>query len=169
VGIVSTADRHRWPQARLDALGRLRLVESALPGVAAAEAVIDAPFERVWSYVADLERSVPEFDVLVRRVRIDSRAPAPGGGERIDLTTWATALPLPLAFDVHMEEGLCLMRASARAYFVGMAAVPEGSGTRFRHTEGVPRPGGRLVRPLARRTARSDLHHIARAVERRQR
>jgi hypothetical protein len=41
--------------------------------------------------------------------------------------------------------------------------VPEGPGrTRFRHVEGVPLPGGRLLRPVFRRTSRSDLGHLAR-------
>jgi hypothetical protein len=64
-----------------------------------------------------------------------------------------------------MEDGLCLMRARGRLFFVGMAAVAEGPGrTRFRHVEGVPLPGGRLLRPVFRRTSRSDLGHLARIV-----
>jgi hypothetical protein len=55
------------------------------------------------------------------------------------------------------------MRASARLYLVGMAAVPEGDRTRFRHVEGVPVPGiGRFARPLVRREVAGDLANMAR-------
>jgi hypothetical protein len=166
VGVVtdSTDPRSPWPVARLDPIARLRVVEAVLPGVAATELVIDAPFDRVWGYVADLERSVTQFDSLVRRVRVRSRAPLPGGGEAIDLQAWGTASPLAMVFDVRLEEGLCLMRARGRLFFVGMAAVPDGARTRFRHAEGVPLPGGRLLRRVFRRTAHGDLTRIARIV-----
>ena len=71
-------------------------------------------------------------------------------------------------FDVRLEEGLCVMRARGRLFLVGMAAVAEGDQTRFRHAEGVPLPGGRLLRPVVRRTSRADSRRIARLVEGRQ-
>ena len=68
-----------WPVAGLDAIGRLRVIEAAVPAAAAAETVIDAPFDRVWAYVSDMERSIAEFDSLVSRVRIRRRRPRPAG------------------------------------------------------------------------------------------
>jgi hypothetical protein len=148
----------RWPDAELDPLARLGLVQATMPGSALAEAVIDAPFEDVWGYVSDLERSVPEFDRLVRRIRIRSRRPDVGdGAERLDVQAWEVGLPVPLRFDVRLEPGLCLMRGWGRLYFVGMAARPEGDRTRFRHVEGVPLPGARLLRPVFRRTTSDDM------------
>lgn len=153
----------RWPQGRLDAIARLRVVETVVRGLGTSERVIDAPFEQVWDYVSDLEHAVPAFDSLVRRMRVRGRTPLPGGGERLDVLSWSTGSPVPLPFDVHMEDGLCLMHARGRLFFVGMAAVPEGQGrTRFRHVEGVPLPGGNLLKPVFRRTSRSDLARIAR-------
>jgi hypothetical protein len=148
----------RWPDAALDPLARLGLVEATMPGSAFCEAVIDAPFDEVWGYVADLERAVPEFDRLVRRVRIRSRRPDAGeGAERLDMLAWQVGLPVPLRFDVRLEPGLCLMRGWGRLYFVGMAARPEGDRTRFRHVEGVPLPGARLLRPIFARTTSDDM------------
>jgi hypothetical protein len=161
--VVDVSDpTSRWPQATLDPLARLGLVEAAMPGSAATEAVIDAPFDRVWGYVADLERSVPEFDRLVRRIRIRSRRPADdnddGGAETLDMQAWQVGVPAPMRFDVRLEPGLCLMRGWGRLYFVGMAARPEGDDrTRFRHVEGVPLPGARLLRPVFRRTTAGDM------------
>jgi hypothetical protein len=153
----------QWPQGRLDAVARLRVVETALHGLAVAEGIIDAPYAEVWDYVSDLEHAVPAFDSLVRRMRVRGRAPLPGGGERLDVLSWSPGSPVPLPFDVHLEDGLCLMRARGRLFFVGMAAAPEARGrTRFRHAEGVPFPGGRLLRPVFRRTSRADLDRIAR-------
>ena len=96
-------------------------------------------------------------------MRVRGRTPLPGGGERLDVLSWSTGSPVPSPFDVRLEDGLCLMHARGRLFFVGMAAVPEGPGqTRFRHVEGVPLPGGDLLRPVFRRTSRSDLDRIAR-------
>lgn len=152
-----------WPEAGLDPIRRLRLVEAALPGLGAAEAVIDVPFALVWSFVADLERSVPAFDPQVGRVQVEDRTRVEGG-ERLDLRAWARRAPVPLRFDVWLEEGFCLMRGRRRAFVVGMAARPEGDRTRFRHVEGTALPGARLLRPVFRRTARQDLAGIAREV-----
>jgi hypothetical protein len=170
VGVVTGLDRddRGWPVAGLDAIGRLRVIEAAVPAAAAAETVIDAPFERVWAYVSDMERSIAEFDSLVSRVRIRRRAPATGGAEDLVLQAWAPGSPVALVFDVRLEEGLCVMRARGRLFLVGMAAVAEGDRTRFRHAEGVPLPGGRLLRPVVRRTSRADSRRIARLVEDRQ-
>jgi hypothetical protein len=168
VGVVSTSGTvgpAEWPQGRLDAIARLRVVETAVRGLGTAERIIAAPYAEVWDFVSDLERAVPAFDSLVRTLRIRDREPLPGGGERLDVLSWSTGSPVALPFDVHLEDGLCLMRARGRLFFVGMAAAPEGPGrTRFRHVEGVPLPGGSLLRPLFRRTSRSDLDRIAREV-----
>ena len=158
-------DASGWPEAGLDAIGRLRVIEAAVPAAAASETVIDAPFDRVWAYVTDMERSIAEFDSLVGRVRIRQREPAPGGAEDLVLQVWAPGSPVALVFDVRLEPGLCLMRARGRLFLVGMAAVAEGDRTRFRHAEGVPLPGGRLLRPVVRRTSRADSRRIARLVE----
>jgi hypothetical protein len=169
VGVVSSSrgaagpPQSQWPEGRLDAIARLRVVETAVRGLGTAERTIEAPYQQVWDFVSDLEHAVPAFDSLVRKMRVRGRTPLRGGGERLDVLSWSTGSPVALPFDVHMEDGLCLMRARGRLFFVGMAAVPEGPGrTRFRHVEGVPLPGGRLLRPVFRRTSRSDLGHLAR-------
>jgi len=154
-----------WPRGRLDAVARLRVVETMVRGLGTAERIIDAPYSEVWDFVSDLEHAVPTFDSLVRKLRVRRRTPLPGGGERLDVLSWSPGSPVALPFDVHLDDGLCLMHARGRLFFVGMAAAPEGPGrTRFRHVEGVPLPGGTLLRPVFRRTSRADLDRIAREV-----
>jgi hypothetical protein len=165
VGVVSdrgAVGPAQWPQGRLDAIARLRVVETAVRGLGSAERIIEAPYTEVWDFVSDLEHAVPTFDSLVRKIRVRGRTPLPGGGERLDVLSWSTGSPVPMPFDVHLDDGLCLMHARGRLFFVGMAAAPESPGrTRFRHVEGVPLPGGSLLRPVFRRTSRADLNRIA--------
>lgn len=157
-----------WPVAGLDPVRRLRIVESQLPGVGATERLIDAPFDRVWSFVADIERSVPAFDPLVARVEVRGREPA-DGGERLSILTWGRGLPVPVPLDMRLEDGLCLMQGTGRWiragwFLVGMAARPVGDRTLFRHVEGTGLPGTRRLRWLFERTSRQDVDGIERAV-----
>jgi hypothetical protein len=137
-----------WPRVELDPLGRLRVMARVLPGVWMEERVIDAPFDRVWSFAGDLERA-PEFDTDVHSVRVAWRE-----GERLGIRVRADlfglAMPsVPVA--VELREGWCWMRSAL--YVVGMAAVPEGNRTRFGHLEGVPLHGPRAVQALQRPVA----------------
>jgi hypothetical protein len=158
----------RWPAARLDPIAKLRVLEAALPGAAMGERVIDASFDDVWGFVSDIERSVPQFDRGVSRVRIVRAA-----GEHLRIHTWAVGVPIPLAFDVTLRPGSMWMVSSPRLYVVGMAAVPDGGRTRFAHLEGLVGRGVRPVRSLARWKVRRhvgrDLDGIERAIEARRR
>jgi hypothetical protein len=158
--------------AALDRIARLRVLAAGLPGTVVHERVIDAPFDVVWGFVSDLERSVPEFDREVARVRV-----VRSDGERLRIHSWAPHVPVPLPFDVTLRPGWCWMVADPRVYVVGMAAEDAGDGrTRFGHMEGLV--GGRRARraaaPLLRlsrfrheRHVRRDLDGIERAVARR--
>lgn len=156
-----------WEGVELRPIMRLRILGEALPGVAFEERTLDFPFDAVWSFIADLERSVPSFDPLVRSIRITERSP---DGKRLRLRAW----PSPLPFTVELTEGLCLMRSAA--FMVGMAAEPAGAdATRFCHLEGVPTSGPRSIqamqrpvvaalRSLHRRNVHGDLDGIERCL-----
>ncbi|HEY8525793.1 MAG TPA: hypothetical protein VIL48_12550 [Acidimicrobiales bacterium] len=156
-----------WPMAELDAIARLRALAAGLPGVVLEERVIDAPFDEVWGFVADLETSVPAFDDTVSRVRV-----VRAEGERLRIHSWARGVPVPLPFDVTLRPGWAWMVASPQVYVVGMAAVPTGNRTRFGHLEG-PLRGGPPVRRLGRgplrRHVRGDLDGIERSLAARRR
>jgi hypothetical protein len=149
-----------WPQVELDPVARLRALAAALPHVSLEERVIEAPFERVWSYIEDMERGVPQFEGNVRRIRIVRRE-----GEQLWLASEG-----PLGATLHMQAvlrpGWCVMGSASGSVQIGMAARAEGPGrTRFAHFEG-SRWLGRLARPLFRRFVRRDLASLARLTER---
>lgn len=156
-----------WPTAVLGPLGRARALAAGLPGTALQEGVIDAPFDRVWGFVADLERSVPAFDAVVARLRVVER-----DGTRLRIHTrssWRMA-GLPLGFDVDLEDGWCWMVARPRIYVVAMAAEPDPDDpgrTRYAHVEGItvrPRLLARATRVRSRRHVASDVAGIERAL-----
>lgn len=140
----------------LDPIRRLRILAESLPHVALAERVYDVSFERLWGFVGDLERSAPVIELGIARAAILERE-----GDRLVVET-RNALGLPLRFDVELRPGWCLMQH--RLGDVGMAAAPEGDGTRFAHFEGA-RPLGRLGRPVFARKIAGDLERIAAALE----
>jgi hypothetical protein len=150
-----------WPVAALDPLRRARVLSAAMPTSGLAEVVLDAPYEATWSWVTDLEHSVPRFDTQVRRLEVDARW-TEEDVERLSIT--ATATGIRLGFDVWLEDGFCLMRGRHRLYVVIMAARPEGDGarTRFVHVEAVPIPGTRLSRRLLQRAVDADMANLAR-------
>jgi hypothetical protein len=145
-----------WPTARLDGIARLRVLVAGLPGVALRERTIDAPFERVWAFVSDFERSVPAFDADVASLQIRSRQ-----GDRLNIVARASwrALWLPMRFDVHLESGWCLMVSRPRLYVVAMAAEPDGDRTRFGHLEGIV-GDRRYLRPLLALSRARHRRHV---------
>lgn len=151
-----------WPTARLDPVRQLLVLGRVLPAVGVVERVLDAPYERVWSFLADLERSVPAFDPMVRSLRILSRQ-----GERLTVSATSSGTGFTQRFQVELREGWCLMRS--RLYLVGMAATPVGDRTHYVHLEGLPYRGAsplRVLRPLLRRVVGADVDGIARELAR---
>ena len=148
-----------WPDAQLDDIGRLRAIASAFPGVVVEETVFDAPFDRVWGFVSDLERSVARFDPIVGHVRIRSRQ-----GSTLRISAGPFRRGPGIRFEVRLEDGFCLMQSTGRLYLVAMAAVPDGERTRYAHAEGVPRRGFGFTRRLQQRLCRADVTGIRREV-----
>jgi hypothetical protein len=148
-----------WPQVELDPVLRLRALAAALPHVSLEECVIEAPFARVWSYIEDMERGVPQFEGNVQRLRILRRE-----GERLWLESNGP-LGSTLRMQAVLRPGWCVMGTGSGSVQIGMAARAEGPGrTRFAHFEG-SRWLGRLARPLFRRFVRRDLARLARIAE----
>lgn len=142
-----------WPAVELDPVARLRALAASMPWVSLEEAVIAAPFARVWSYIDDMERGVPQFEGNVRRIEILAR-----DGERLRLRSFAPG-GFPMQLDAVLRPGWCVMRGAFGE--IGMAAAPAGPGaTRFAHFEG-SRWLGRAARPLFRHFVQRDLARLA--------
>lgn len=146
-----------WPTVELDPVARLRALAASMPWVSLGEAVIAAPFARVWSYIDDMEHGVPQFEGNVKRVEILAR-----DGERLRLRSFAPG-GFPMQLDAVLRPGWCVMRGAFGE--IGMAAAPAGPGaTRFAHFEG-SRWLGRAARPLFRRFVQRDLARLAALAE----
>ena len=143
---------YAWPTVELDPVSRMRILAAGLPHVAIDETVFDVSFERLWSFIADLEANVPRFETAVRRLHIAHR-----DGDRLRLET-RTPMGLRVDFDCVLRPGWCVMSSSRGQ--VGMAARPEGEArTRFVHFERssfLPRLG----RPFFEWNVRQDFRRI---------
>lgn len=146
-----------WPVADLDPVRQLRVLSAALPGTGLVERVIDAPYERVWPLIEDMESTVPGFDPMVASLRIVER-----DRDHLVVVARAPVLGLPTRFDVELRPGWCLMQS--RLYVVGMAAVPAGSDrTHYAQLEGPPqRWAPRVLSRAMRRVVRVDIDNFER-------
>lgn len=148
-----------WPTIELDPVRRLRVMAAGLNAVMYADSHLDIPFADVWAVASDLEGELP---YLVPTLQAFVTSPASETRQH----AWAYGLFGHRArFDVVLQPGWCLMQS--RYVIGGMAAVPEGSGTRFAVLGGLrtPRPAQALtaLRPLGQTRGR---HMIARARQR---
>jgi hypothetical protein len=136
-----------WPVAELDPIRRMRVLAAATPGVAYAEKLIPAPFSAVWEAASDLEQELPRMVTDLRSFEITSAR-----GDR--LTARARGrLGQHARFDVVLRPGWCVMQS--RFLIGGMAAAPDGEGTRFAFLGGLRLPGMRLLDPVLRPAAQS--------------
>ncbi|HVF73714.1 MAG TPA: SRPBCC family protein [Acidimicrobiales bacterium] len=147
-----------WPTATLDNGARARILAAAIPNAAVVEVEVDVPFDEVWGWLSDLERSVPELDPTVAAVEVVEKK-----GMHWRIRASAPYVGVKLPFDVRMEDGFCLMRARWRLFTVVMAATPlPGGRTRITHVEGVPLPFTRWMRPVLRRFVSEDVRGMIR-------
>ncbi|MEU7898215.1 hypothetical protein AB0B45_35810 [Nonomuraea sp. NPDC049152] len=126
-----------WPVAELDSVRRLRVIARSTPGISYAEQVIAAPYDRVWALASDLESQMPMLITDIRSFTVLSAE-----GEHLEALA-RSPLGLRARFDIVLRPGWCLMQS--RFLLGGMAAVPEGEGTRFAFFGGLRLPGIRLV------------------------
>ncbi|MFI6687032.1 hypothetical protein [Streptomyces sp. NPDC050485] len=104
-------------------LARLRVLAAGLRAPLHAERRIDLPFERVWAVVADLEGELPHLISFVREFRV------PAGDSERKTARAVDVMGLRGDFAVRLGPGWCLMQS--RLVTMGMAAEPDGDGTRF--------------------------------------
>ncbi|HEX3795631.1 MAG TPA: hypothetical protein VHV57_14150 [Acidimicrobiales bacterium] len=153
-----------WPQANVGNVGRLRALAAGFPGSAYTERHIPVPFEQVWDYFSDMERSVPSFDETVAEFHITNR-----DDNRLTAKVRGPFLPIRFTLDVDLDVGWCLMTARPAYYLVMFAAEPSGDHTRFAHAEACNLPGPTVLRrpiqPLFRLARRWLVGHVERDVD----
>ncbi len=133
-----------WPVAELDPVRRMRVLAASIPGVMYTEEHLRIPYERVWAYVDDVETSIPALITDIRSFRVVGRdTAAPDPAEKRLTAKAAGLLGNRGDFEVVLKPGWCLMQS--RLVIGGMAATPEGDGTRFAGCGGLRFAGGRLL------------------------
>lgn len=123
----------------VDTVARLRLIAAGLHTTLYAEQRLELPYEKVWAVASDLAGELPHLVPLLREFRVP-----PGDADRKHALA-VGPLGLRTGFDVRLAPGWCLMQS--RLVVGGMAAVPEGDGTRFAML-GAARPAA--LRPVQR-------------------
>lgn len=142
-----------------DPVARLRIMAAGLQAALHAEEWIDLPYERVWAVAADLEGELPQLVPFLRQFRV------PPGDSPRKRALARGVLGIRDTFEVRLAPGWCLMQS--RLVVGGMAAVPEGSGTRFAMLGAVrPTALGPVQRGYGRlfgaRRGRAFVHAVAR-------
>ena len=148
-----------WPALELDPVRRLRVMAAGLNAVMYADAHLDIPYPDVWAVASDLEGELPH---LVPTLRAFVTSPASETRQH----AWAYGpFGHRARFDVVLQPGWCLMRS--RYVIGGMAAVPEGSGTRFAVLGGLRRPRPAQALTALRPLGRTRGHHVIARAHRR--
>ncbi|WAZ19117.1 SRPBCC family protein [Streptomyces cinnabarinus] len=129
-----------WPTTDLDPVRRLRALAGGIRGAHVTEAYIDAPFERVWDLLGDLDggfgRVVPDME----RLRVVRRQ-----GERVEALA-RSKYGMRARLRGVQRPGWCWLQS--RFLLVGVAATPDGAGTRVAFTGGVRLPTRAALIPL---------------------
>ncbi|MER7756462.1 hypothetical protein [Kitasatospora sp. NPDC097643] len=116
-----------WPTVELDPIRRLRVLAASGAGRPLfAERHVAAPFEQVWAVASDLSGELPK---LITGLRTFDVQPAQGGRPGRLAGVAVSVVGHRERFGIVLRSGWCLMQS--RALLGGMAAVPEGEGTRF--------------------------------------
>ncbi|MFF3655948.1 hypothetical protein [Streptomyces olivochromogenes] len=142
-----------WPAADLDPVRRLHVLAAGIPGAHVTEGFVAAPYDRVRALLGELEgefgRIVPDMRGLrvVRRdgVRVEALARSKYG--------------MRARLRGEQRPGWCWLQS--RFLLLGVAAAPDGDGTRVAFTGGVRVPGRAALVPLGvRREGERSLRRL---------
>ncbi|NEA53992.1 hypothetical protein G3I60_07450 [Streptomyces sp. SID13666] len=162
------SDDAGWPRAGLDPLRRLKVVAGASKHAFYVEHHFDAAPDQVWAVAADLEGELPHLIPGLRSFTAERAADRRTADRRADDDRRAaddrpsddrlsfravSVLGHRERFEVVLRPGWCLMQS--RLLAGGMAAVPEGTGTRFAFFSAYRSPAGAALQWLRRPGARA--------------
>ncbi|MGW1892248.1 hypothetical protein ACWCP6_18600 [Streptomyces sp. NPDC002004] len=129
-----------WPITDLDPVRRLHALAGGIRGAHVTEAHIDAPFERVWDLLGDLEGAFGQVVPDMERLRVVRRQ-----GERVEALA-RSKYGMRARLRGVQRPGWCWLQS--RFLLLGVAAAPEGPGTRVAFTGGVRLPARAALIPL---------------------
>ena len=129
-----------WPTTDLDPVRRLHALAAGIGGAHVTEAHVDAPFERVWALLGDLEGGFGQVVTDMERLRVAHRR-----GEHVEALA-RSRYGMRARLRGVQRPGWCWLQS--RFLLIGVAAVPEGHGTRVAFTGGVRLPTRASLIPL---------------------
>ncbi|POX56187.1 hypothetical protein C3489_06880 [Streptomyces sp. Ru71] len=129
-----------WPATDVDPVRRLHALAAGVRGAHVTEAYVDAPFERVWSLLGDLEGGFGQVVTDMERLRVVHRR-----GERVEALARSRFGPRARLRGVQ-RPGWCWLQS--RFLLIGVAARPDGTGTRVAFTGGVRVPTRAALIPV---------------------
>ncbi len=142
-----------WPTTGLDPVRRLHVLAAGIRGARVTEAYVDAPFTRVWALLGDLEGGFGQVVPDMERLRVVERR-----GERVEALTRSKYGPRARLRGVQ-RPGWCWLQS--RFLLIGVAAAPEGAGTRVAFTGGVRVPSRAALVPVGvRREGRRSVERL---------
>ncbi|MFF1353801.1 hypothetical protein [Streptomyces sp. NPDC058297] len=145
--------RPQWPRADLDPVRRLHALASGIGGAHVTEGLVDAPYARVWALLGDLEGEFGRIAPDMRGLRVLRR-----DGERVEALAISKYGMRARLRGVH-RPGWCWLQS--RFLLLGVAATPDGDGTRVAFTGGVRMPGRAALVPVGvRREGRRSLERL---------
>lgn len=137
----------------LDPVRRLRILAAGVSGAAVTERVVPASFAKVWALVSDFEDGFGRFEPDMRHVKVLTVE-----GERVELLARSRFGMRARLSGVHRPGWFW---AQSRFLLIGIAAHPEGDGTRVALTGGIRVPGRAALVPFGvRRAARGSLDRL---------
>ncbi|MET8745692.1 hypothetical protein [Streptomyces sp. NPDC004728] len=129
-----------WPLTDLDPVRRLHVLAGGIRGAYVTEAHMDAPFERVWALLGDLEGAFGQVVPDMERLRVVCRQ-----GELVEALAHSR-YGMRARLRGVQRPGWCWLQS--RFLLLGVAAAPEGRGTRVAFTGGVRLPAQAALIPL---------------------
>lgn len=142
-----------WPFADLDDVQKLRALAAGVRGAHITEGFLDVPYDRIQAHLADLEGDFGRVVPDMRSLRVVRRE-----GERVEAVARSRYGMRARLRGVH-RPGWCWLQS--RFLLIGVAAAPEGAGTRVAFTGGVRVPGRAALVPLGvRREGRGSLERL---------
>ncbi len=129
-----------WPTTDLDPVRRLHALAAGIRGAHVTHAHVDASFERVWSLLGDLEGGFGQVVTDMERLRVVRRH-----GEHIEALA-RSRYGMRARLRGVQRPGWCWLQS--RFLLIGVAATPEGPGTRVAFTGGVRVPSCAALIPL---------------------
>ncbi|MFF3405291.1 SRPBCC family protein [Streptomyces sp. NPDC002742] len=139
---MTDAAHSSWPAVELDPVRRLKVMASATKHPNLAERHFSVPFEQLWAVASDLEHELPHIVPGLRSFTLISR-----DGDRLSGRA-VGALGYREHFELVLRPGWCLMQS--RVLISGMAAMPDGDGSRFAFFSSLRLPGGPILNRVLR-------------------